>query len=63
MPQNAKFWILEAGVAHLVLLNADVIIMSEKLPSAEEIAIANGRILKVGSNEDVKRRWRQDDIF
>ncbi len=55
MPKDAKFEISDVDLADLVLLNADVITMSEKLPSAEAIAITNGRILKVGSNEDARQ--------
>jgi predicted amidohydrolase YtcJ len=42
--------------ADLVLLNANVLSMDPACPHARAVAIASGRILEVGSNDDV-RRW------
>ncbi|MEM3701017.1 MAG: amidohydrolase [Candidatus Bathyarchaeia archaeon] len=41
--------------ANIVILNANVITLSFKQPKAEAIAIQNGRIVAVGSNEEIQK--------
>ncbi|MEM3443135.1 MAG: amidohydrolase family protein, partial [Candidatus Bathyarchaeia archaeon] len=39
----------------LAVLNANVITLNSKKPEAEAIAIQNGRIVAVGSNEEIRK--------
>ncbi|MEM3824351.1 MAG: amidohydrolase, partial [Candidatus Bathyarchaeia archaeon] len=41
--------------ADLAILNANVITLGSKQPKAEAIAIYDGRIVAVGSNEEIRR--------
>lgn len=40
--------------AELIIINGNVITMDSKKPRAEAIAIADGKIIKVGRNEEIK---------
>src|SRR2546429_7158168 len=62
----ATFWLLlrlfgplevpaQSSNADLLLLNAHVVTMNEKQPSAQAIAIRGGRILWVGNTEEDRK--------
>jgi predicted amidohydrolase YtcJ len=64
----ATFWLLlrlfgplevpaQSSNADLLLLNAHVVTMNEKQPSAQAIAIRGGRILWVGNTEEAERLY------
>jgi predicted amidohydrolase YtcJ len=64
----APFWLLlrlfgplevpaQSSNADLLLLNAHVVTMNEKQPSAQAIAIRGGRILWVGNTEEAERLY------
>ncbi|MFY9557402.1 MAG: amidohydrolase [Blastocatellia bacterium] len=47
-----------SATADLLLLNARIITMNPRLPSAEALAVKDGRIIWLGANGDAKTRFR-----
>lgn len=52
---QAPAWYWERGPADLVLRNGRVVTMDEGHPTAEAVAVAAGKILAVGSNQEIGR--------
>src|SRR5439155_74313 len=50
-------WAVAPANTDLLLLNAHVVTMNEKQPSAQAIAIRGGRILWVGNTEEAERLY------
>jgi len=46
--------------ADLIIYNATIYTVDENFSTAQSMAIGNGRILAVGSNEEISRRFRTD---
>lgn len=47
--------------ADLIIYNAKIYTVDENFSKAQSMAIGNGRILAVGSNEEISRRYRTDN--
>jgi predicted amidohydrolase YtcJ len=45
-------------VPELILVNGDILTMDTALPTAQEVAIANGRLLAVGTNSEIRALTR-----
>lgn len=45
---------MKKAIADLVIINANVITMNKKQPKAEAVAIKTGKIVEVGSNEEIQ---------
>ena len=40
-------------MAKIILFNADVVTMDEAMPSAQAVLVEEGKIVKVGTNEEI----------
>ena len=40
-------------MAKIILFNADVVTMDEAMPSAQAVLVEEGKIVKVGTNEEL----------
>ncbi|NYF88080.1 amidohydrolase family protein [Tunturiibacter empetritectus] len=48
----------DADAAQIIFTNADVVTMNESQPSAQAVSVKAGKILAVGSTEDLTRKYK-----
>lgn len=55
---SCRTGVSDADAAQLIFINADVVTMNEGQPSAQAVSVKAGKILAVGSTEDLTRKYQ-----